>query len=78
MQTIALEMDKQWDSAVYHRELYLVTCDPTWWIMWEKECVCVCVYIYVCIYIYIMFVWLGHFAVQQKLIDKCKSTIIKK
>ena len=32
-------------------------------------CVCVCV----CIYI-----WLGHFVVQQKLVQHCKWTIIKK
>ena len=33
--------------------------------MWEKE--------YISIY-----VWLGHFAVQQKLIEHCKSTIAEK
>ena len=50
MQTIAFGVDKQWDLAVEHRELYSVTCDGTWWgIMWEEECVC----IYVCVYIYI-------------------------
>ena len=27
MQTIAFGMDKQWDPAVWHRELCLVTCD---------------------------------------------------
>ena len=38
MQTIAFGVDKQWDFAVEHRELYPVTCDGTWWrIMWEKE-----------------------------------------
>ena len=31
----------------------------------KRMCVCVCVY-----------VWLGHFAVQQKLTGQCKSTII--
>ena len=38
MQTIAFGVDKQWDSAVEHKELYLVTYDGAWWrIMWEKE-----------------------------------------
>ena len=48
-QTIAFGVDKQWDCAVQHSELYLVTCAGTWWrIMWEKEyiymymCACVC------------------------------------
>ena len=72
MQTIAFGMDKQWDPAVWHRELYLVTCDGTWWrIIWEKEFVCVCV----CIFLYI---WLGQFAVQQKLTEHYKSTVIEK
>ena len=48
MQIIAFGVDKQWDPAVKHRELYLVIYDGTWWrIMWEKEhiyvCGCVCV-----------------------------------
>ena len=39
----ALGVDKQWDPAVQHRELYLVTCDGTWWrIIWEKR-----IYIYI-------------------------------
>ena len=25
-----------------------------------------------------VYVWLGHFAVQQKLMEQCKATIIKK
>ena len=29
-ETIAFGMDKQWDPAVYHRELYLVTYDEAW------------------------------------------------
>ena len=33
--------------------------------MWEKECVCV-------------YIWLGHFAIQQKLTEHCKSTMIEK
>ena len=52
MQTLVFGMNKQWDPAVEHWELYLVIYDGSWWkIMWEKE------YIYV---------WLGHFAVQYK------------
>ena len=40
--TIAFGMNKQWDPAVEHWELYLVIYDGSWWkIMWEKE------YIYV-------------------------------
>ena len=42
----------------------LITYDGTWQrIMWEKECI---------------YIWLGHFAVQQKLADHCKSIIIKR
>ena len=67
MQTIAFGMDKWWDPAVLHWELYLVTCDRA---LWKR------VYIYIFIYIYIYmrnvrkriyifkYVWLGHFAVQ--------------
>ena len=46
-------------------------CDWTWWkIIWKKECV----YIYVCVCVCVS---LGHFAIQQKLTEHCKSTIIK-
>ena len=35
----------------------LITCNGTWWrVMWEKMC---------------MYIWLGHFAVQQKLTEQC-------
>ena len=48
MQTIAFGVDKQWDSAVKHKELYLVICDGIWLrIMW-KECIYVCVCVCVC------------------------------
>ena len=30
MQTIAFGMDKQWDAAVLHWELYVVTYDGAW------------------------------------------------
>ena len=51
MPTTAFGMDKKWDPAVEHWELYVVTCDGAWWrIMWKKEG------------IYVR-VWLGHFAV---------------
>ena len=57
MQTIAFGVDKQWDPAVEHRELYLATCDGTWWrIIWEKEYiyyVYVYIYMYICIYMYV-------------------------
>ena len=59
MQTITFRMEKQWDPAVQHRELCEIACDRTWWkIMWENEC---------------MYVWWGHFAVQQKLTKHCLS-----
>ena len=64
MQTIAFGMDKQWDSAVQHKELYLII---WWWNMMEDN---VKKRMY-------MDVWLGQFAVQQKLTEQCKSTIIK-
>ena len=39
MQTVAFGVDKQWNPAVEHRELYPVICDRTWWIiMWEEVC----------------------------------------
>ena len=64
MQTLALRVDKPWGPAVQHRELYPITWDGTWWRrMWEKR-----MYIYV---------WLGHFAVQQKLTEHCKSAVVK-
>ena len=51
MQTIAFGVDKQWDPAVQHWQLYVVTCDGAWWrIMWEKECVCIYTYIYIYTY----------------------------
>ena len=81
MQTIAFGVDKQWDPAIKLRELYLVTCDGTWWrIMWEKKiCVCVCVCMCVCVSVCVcVCIWLGQFAVQQKLTEHCKSTIVKK
>ena len=48
-----------------------------------RESVCVCTNIYVCIYIckdifVNIYEWLGHLAVQQKLTEHCKSTIIEK
>ena len=44
MQAVAFGVDRQWDAAVWHWELYLVTYDTAWWrIMWEKECMFVCV-----------------------------------
>ena len=30
MQTVAFGVDKQWDPAIQHRKLYLVTCDGIW------------------------------------------------
>ena len=44
----------------------------------NKECVCVCVCVYVCMYVSIylyIYACLGHFAVQLKLKEHCKSTI---
>ena len=44
MHTIAFGMDKQWDPAVQHRELYMVTYDGGY--HGEKN---VYIYIYVCV-----------------------------
>ena len=41
----------------------------------EKNMKKMCVYIYIC-YIYIYIKW-NHFAVQQKLTEHCKSTILQ-
>ena len=66
-------MDKQWGPTVQHRELYGVSWDRSWWKEYKKGmCIYIHIYIYIC-----MYVWLGHFAVQQKLALHCKSTIIK-
>ena len=47
MQTNAFGSGKQWEPAVEHRELYLVTCDGTLWrIMWEKN---MYVYVHMCV-----------------------------
>lgn len=65
MQTIAFEVDKQWDHAVQHRELYLVICDGTWWkIMWEKE------YVYVYGGVTLLY--------SRKLTDHRKPIIVEK
>ena len=61
MHTFAFGVDKQWDPAVWHRELYPVDCDAK--LMWGKKN---------------MYVWLGHFDVQQKLTECCKSNIMEK
>ena len=42
MQTIVFGMDKQWDPAVQHWELCLVTYDGAWECE-RKECIHVCV-----------------------------------
>ena len=50
-------MYKQWAPTVQHRGLYLVSWDRPWWkIIWERECI---------------YVWLDHYAVQQKLTQHC-------
>ena len=42
-------------------------------------CMYVCIYIYVCVYIYIyIYIYmLGHFAVQKKMAQHCKSTTLQ-
>ena len=51
-------MDKQWGPTVQHKEPYPISWDKTWWkTVWEKECV----------YIKYIYLWLGHYTVQQKL-----------
>ena len=59
-QTVTFRMDKQGGPTVQHRELYLVSWDRPWWKIRKR------MYIYV---------WLGHFAIEQKLAQHCKSTI---
>ena len=49
---------------------------------YEKECKYICIYICVCVYIYIhihtyIYIKLNHFAVQQKLTQHCKSTVLQ-
>ena len=64
MQTTTFGMDKHWGPTVQHKELYPISWVRIWSkLVWKK------MYIYV---------HLGHFAVQQKLKEHCKSTIIKK
>ena len=65
-------MGKQCGPTVEHRELYPNSCDRTWLEDNIRKEMCV----YICTYIYIhMYIWLGHFAVQQKLAQHSKSTI---
>ena len=65
MQTIAFGVDKQWDPAVQHWELGLVTCDRAWWRkMWEKE------YISMCDWVTLLY--------SRKLTEQCKSAIMEK
>ena len=60
-----IRIDKQWGPTVQHREPYPDSCDRRWWRIILKK-------------MYVS-VWLGHFAVQQKLARHYKSTIhIKK
>ena len=56
-------MDKLWVPAIQQpKELYPISWGRTWWkLVWENECI---------------YVWLGHYAVQKKLTQHCKSTII--
>ena len=71
MQTITLRMDKQWDPTTWHSELYPVSWDRPWWkIIWGS------LYIYIHTYIYTHTHLLCHFAILQKLVQHCKSTII--
>ena len=39
MQYVTLRMNRQWGPAVYHTELCPVTCDETWKIIGERDCV---------------------------------------
>ena len=61
--SITFGIDKQGGPTVQHRELCPISWVRTWWkIVWKKK-----EYVYV---------WLGHFAVQQKLKEHGKSTIL--
>ena len=63
MQTNIYRMDKQQGPTVYHRELCSVSCDKP-----QRRRIRRRMYIGV---------WLSHFAVQQKLTQHCKSTILQ-
>ena len=58
-QTTTFRMDKQWGPAIQHRELYPVSWDRTWWKIIWQG----------------MYVYRGHFAVQWKLAQYCKSIL---
>ena len=54
---------RSWSCAIQHRELDPGSWDRLWWeIIREKEC--------------LWDAWLGHYAVQQKWTQHCKSTIL--
>ena len=59
-------MDKQWDPAVSHRELYSLVMENEGGLCKKKECVYICV----CMYNWVI-------VAQQKLTEHYKSTIIK-
>ena len=62
MKTIIYIMDKQQGPTVQHRKLYSISCDnPQWKRIWKN------------VYVYIT----DHFAVQQKLTQHCKATILQ-
>ena len=68
MQTITFRIDQQWGPTVQHGELCPVSRIRTWWkITMKKKKTQIYVY-----------VWLGHFAIQQKLKEPCKLTTLIK
>ena len=64
-QTITYRMDKQEGPIIYHRKLNAIFCDKPQWKIMNKNA-------YVCVYLYN---WTT--AVQQKLTQYCKSTILQ-
>ena len=67
MQTITFRMDEKQGPNVQYRELYSIS--------YNKPLKRVCIYIYIK-YIF-MYVYLSHFAIQQRLAQHCKSTILQ-
>ena len=72
MQAIIYRTDKEQGLTVQHRELYSISCDKHNGKEYEKECITL-------LYsrITINSVNLNYFAVQQKLTQYCKSTMLQ-
>ena len=52
-----------------------------WWDMMEdnvRKRIYIYIYVWLCVCVCLCVIWLGHFAVHQKLTEHCKSTITEK